>query len=168
MKVLVGSVLAAGMLLSGCKEESSARRAAQDAQDIAMVERLSKEPFKPIIPKPITEVDMTRYGLERVSCAFRKQGESDPVFLAGSDEGFMRIAGDLKRFAAKTESAQLPGDARSTYIGLSSWVDFIRQADGGDGGSQDTWPARMIIHDSQERVAFMSDGTMTCSPSTQS
>jgi hypothetical protein len=132
-----------------------------------MVERLSQEPFQPILPKPITALDVARYGLDKPGCAFRKNGEGDPLFIAGREEGFLRIGGELKRYAAKGTSADLPGGARSTYVGLASWVDLVRQPDGEPGATdaptdEMNWPVRLILHDAQERVAFMADGTMSC------
>ena len=156
------SGLLAGALMAGCDREDTARKAAEDARDIAMVERMSREPLKPIIPAPITAIDVARYGLDRAGCAFRKHGQRDPLFLGGADDGFMRIDGDLRRYAAKQQSAQLPGGARTTYVGLSSWIDLARLPDAATGGDARHWPARLIIHDSLERIAFMADGTVTC------
>ncbi|TCM22015.1 hypothetical protein EDF56_101695 [Novosphingobium sp. PhB165] len=148
--------------LAACGQGSPARKDAEDAHDIAMVERMSKEPFKPILPKPITRIDIDRYGLDKPGCTFRKQGDADPLFIANAEEGFMRIEGDLKRYAAKLESAQLPGNARATYVGLSTWVDLVSLPDKAGGSDNTHWPARLVLHDSQERVAFLADGEVTC------
>lgn len=158
--------LAALAILAGCAKEAPAGKAADDAQDIAMVQRMSKEPFKPIVPIAITRDDIARYGLDKPGCTFSRGQVADPLFVAGKDEGFMRIGTDLKRFSAKSISADLPGGARTTYVGLSSWVDIVRLPDGdvaiqGDSDAM-TWPARLIIHDAQDRVAFRADGTMRC------
>lgn len=170
-RIVASAMIAA--LLAGCGGEEhrareAAEKAADNAHDVAMVERMSREPFKPILPKEIGAVDMARYGLDRAGCAFRKDGAKDPLFLAGSEEGFMRIAGDLNRYAAKNESAQLPGGAHATYIGLSSWVELVRLPDAGTDSTQDRWPARLVIHDAQERVAFQANGTVDCSPRAES
>lgn len=166
LKAIGVSGLALAVLLAGCGDEHRAREEAKDAaevaRDVAMVERMSREPFKPILPKPIGPIDMARYGLDRAGCAFRKQGVKDPLFLAGAEEGFMRIGGDLNRYSAKTQSTELPNGTRSTYIGLSSWVELVRLPDQGTGAGQDHWPARLIIHDAQERVAFQADGMVDC------
>lgn len=151
-------------LLAGCgHKEPAAQEAAQDARDVAQVERLSHAPFKAIVPTPIGSQDVQRFGLDRPGCSFRKGNQGDPLFIAARDEGFLMIDNDLKRYAAKSTAAELPGGARTTYTGLASWVDLVRQPDAGNSSSQTEWPARLILHDSQERVAFMADGTVTCS-----
>lgn len=159
--------VALGLLvaLAGCGEAKSPEAKKSDAEkDIAMVKRMSKAPFKPILPKPITDIDMERYGLSHRGCTFTAKGDKMPIFVAGPDEGFMIVERDLDRFAAKTTSAELPGKARTTYTGLANWLDIVRLPDEGTGGDQIHWPARIILHDSQERVAFMTDGMMDCSP----
>lgn len=155
-------VVAGVSCLCACGPDDPARKAADDARDVAMVKRMSKEPFNPIIPKPITRIDIERYGLDKPGCAFTKDGAAVPVFIANADEGFMHIDADLKRFAAKTQSAELPGGARATYVGLASWVDLISLPDTVGGGDPNAFPARLILHDAQERVAFMADGQLAC------
>ncbi|WP_404480998.1 hypothetical protein [Novosphingobium sp. BL-52-GroH] len=154
--------LATIALLAGCGDGNSADTPAEAAHDVAMVEKMSREPFKPILPGGITGMDIERYGLDKQGCSFRRGAATDPLFIAGKDEGFMRVGADLKRFAAKDVSADLPGGARTTYVGLSSWVDLVRLPDEGSGSDALNWPARLIVHDSQERVAYRADGTMTC------
>lgn len=156
-------VLLAGLaLLAGCGDGNSADSPAEEAHDVAMVERMSKEPFKPVLPTVITEVDIERYGLDKPGCTFRKGNQKDALFIAGKDEAFMRVGADLKRFSAKDVSAQLPGGARSTYVGLAGWVDVMRLPGDGTGDDAMHWPARLVIHDAQERVAYQADGMMSC------
>ncbi|PNU06147.1 hypothetical protein [Novosphingobium guangzhouense] len=156
-------VTAAFAMLAGCGQETPAEQAAENARDVAMVERMSREPLKPIVPIPITAEDIDGYGLDRPGCSFAKQAPgAAPIFIATSTEGFMRVGRDFKRFAAKGTSADLPGGARTTYVGLSSWVDIVRLPDEGMASDANTWPARLIIHDSQERVAYRADGVMHC------
>jgi len=149
-------------LLAGCGQNNPAEEKAEAAHDVAMVERLNKATFQPIIPVPITAQDIASYGLDKPGCSFRKTGQADPLFIAGKDEGFLRVEGELKRYAAKSQSAGLPGGARTTYVGLAGWIDLVRQPDAGTGADDMRWPARIILHDAQERVAFMSDGVMIC------
>ncbi len=149
-------------LLSACHKETREQKAADDARDVAMVEQMSREPFVPIVPKPITNVDRARFGLDHRGCMFTAKGDKAPIFVAGPDEGFMDIDGNLGRYAAKVSSAELPGHAHSAYVGLDNWVDIVRQPDAGTNGTDVHWPARLMVHDAQERVAFMIDGMMNC------
>lgn len=148
--------------LAGCGGPSPETKAAQDARDVAMVERMSKPPLKPIAPEPISADQMRRLGLDRISCAFSRNADEPAIFLAGLAEGFMQVDGEIERLAAREHSAELPGDARSTYIGLKNWVDFQSLAGEGPAGDARHLPMRMILHDAQERVVFTADGTMSC------
>jgi hypothetical protein len=154
--------LALVAFLAACGDGNSADTPQEAARDVAMVEKMSQAPFKPILPGGITRMDIERYGLDKPGCSFRRGAATDPLFIAGKDEAFMRVGTDLKRFAAKGASADLPGGARTTYVGLSSWIDLVRLPDEGSGSDALNWPARLIVHDSQERVAYRADGTMTC------
>lgn len=160
------AVLVSLALLGACAAESPTesppKNAAQAAEDVAMVERMSREPFQPIVPDAITAADIARYGLDRPGCGFRKTGAPDILFFGDASDGFLKIGGDLRRFSAKTSSAELRSGARTTYVGLESWLDITHLPDAEGDGDPSTAPARLILHDAQERVAFMADGTLTC------
>jgi len=161
-----GVVVAVVVALAGCGQPDSKTRATQDARDVAMVERMSKAPLVPLVPEAISSAQMTRLGLGRVPCAFSLSQDGPAVFLAGRAEGFMQIDGEIQRLAAREQSARLPGDARTTFIGLKNWAEFQRLA--GDDGRSDAvqFPMRLVVHDAQERVVFTADGTMACIPPT--
>lgn len=150
-------------LLAGCSSQTPQERRSDDARDVAMVERMSRAPLVPVTPSAISRDDIARYGLDRPGCIFTKASGEGPLFIATRDDGFMRLGSEIKRFAAKQTGAGLPGGARTTYVGLSSSVDFARQPSDGTADDQADWPARMIVHDAQDRVAFMADGRMRCS-----
>lgn len=158
-------------VLSGCGADggSPQRKAADDAADVAMVERLSQPPFRPILPQQFTTEDIARYDLGRSGCMFRpgNKPEEAPLFVAQQDRGYLKIEGKLRPLAVKSGSAELPSGAHSTYIGTSHWVELVAQA-GGDGkgpGGAKAWPSRLVIHDAQERVAFDSLGQVSCTAS---
>lgn len=161
MRKTIAAVVCLGFL-SACGEEGASHDPAKAARDVAMVEKMSKEPFKPILPVVITQVDIERYGLDKPGCSFHKNRDKDPLFIAGKDEAFMRVGAELKRFSAKDVSADLPGGARSTYVGLASWIDLVRLPDDGSGSDALNWPARLIVHDAQERIAYRADGRVNC------
>jgi len=156
--------IAAPILLSACHENRE-DKAQEAAHDVAMVERMNQVPPVAIDPAPITPRDMKQFGLDRLPCAFVDKSRGlGPLFLGGADEGVLKLDDDLHRLAARSGSAQLPGGGRTTYVGLNGWVDFSRQPDAGTGAGQDNFPARMSLHDAQDRVVFVANGTMHCNP----
>lgn len=158
-------------LLGGCADEQGAKRdPADDARDVATVERLSQPPFRPIRPEAFTANDIDRYDLAREGCIFRPGTAVDgpPVFIAQKDRGYLKIDGRLQPLAPKSASSELPSGAHATYIGTENWVELVAQA--GDAGSAASasrkgWPSRLVIHDANERVAFDGLGQVSCTGS---
>jgi hypothetical protein len=154
-------------LVAGCGDDPAPqRKAADDARDVAMVERMNQAPFKPIRPQPFTPDDLAQYDLTREGCTFRPGNKPDepPLFVAQSDRGYLKVAGVLKPLSVKTGSAELPSGAHSTYMGLDSWIELVAQAGdeskGADGKT--AWPSRLVIHDAEQRVAFNALGHVSC------
>lgn len=156
--------------LAGCGgDKDPQRKAADDAHDVALVERLNQPPFKPVLPQAFTAEDIARYDLARSGCMFRPGNKPDepPLFVAQEDRGYLKIEGKLRPLAVKSGSAELPSGAHSTYIGTSNWIELVAQA-GGEGRGPDgakAWPSRLVIHDANERVAFDSLGQVSCNAS---
>jgi len=162
----MAALTAVALVLSGCgtspeeKPEQRNENAAGVARDVAMVARMNRVEARPILPQPFSKDDMARYDLAR-GCMFRLAGEDEaPVFVAQRERGYLKIDGDLEPLAAKGGSAELPGGARSIYVGLDHWIELVAQA--GEGGDKQSWPSRLVIHDSQERVAYDKLGRVSC------
>ncbi|MEW9856838.1 hypothetical protein [Novosphingobium sp. M1R2S20] len=166
MKKATGLLLGLAAI-SGCaNDEASRRDPAKDAQDVAMVERLSRAPFRPIRPEPLTGEDIDRYDLARDGCMFRPGSDAKeaPVFVAQKDRGYLKIDGRLQPLAVKSGSSELPSGAHSTYVGTENWVELVAQAtsEGRGAGGKGSWPSRLIIHDANERIAFDAPGHVSC------
>jgi len=162
-------VLAWMALLGGCGAHKEAQREhADDARDVAMVERMNQTPFKPIRPEPFTADDLARYGLASEGCAFRpgSRPNEQPLFVAQQDRGFLKVGGEVKPLAVKSGSAELPSGAHSTYIGLDNWIELVAQAgnEGKGPAGKQAWPSRLVIHDASQRVAFDVAGQVSCTP----
>lgn len=162
-----GVLLAGVALLAGCgRHEEPQHKAADDAHDIALVERMNQTPFKPIRPEPFTADDLARYDLARNGCAFRPGDKADeaPLFVAQEDRGYLKINGVVQPLSVKGGSAELPSGAHSTYMGLDNWIELVAQAgDEGQGpGGKAAWPSRLVIHDASQRVAFNAPGQVSC------
>lgn len=155
------------VLVSGCHgDEAPRHKAADDARDVAMVQRMNQTPFRPIRPEPFSADDLAQYDLARSGCAFRPGNNPDepPLFVAQSDRGFLKLGGVLKPLAVKTGSAELPSGAHAIYMGMDNWIELVAQA-GGEGAGPDgkkAWPSRLVIHDAEQRVAFNAAGQVSC------
>jgi hypothetical protein len=169
MRKTLGALLGLA-LLGGCGDHKKPEpKAIDDAQAIAMVERMNQTPIKPIQPQPLTAEDLARYDLARSGCAFRPGDKPDeaPLFVAQRDRGFLKIDGVLQPVAARSGSAELPSGAHSTYVGLDGWIELVAQA-GDEGKGRDgseAWPSRLVIHDAQQRVSFNALGRVSCTGS---
>ncbi|WP_260921744.1 hypothetical protein [Novosphingobium sp. 9] len=155
--------IALAALLTACHHQPTPEDRASDAKDIAMVERMNETPLRPIQPKPLDAAAIARFGLDRPGCMFTKHGQTAMIFFAGAQDGYMLADGDLQRFAAQEDTAQITDNARTGYVGLRYTVDFLRQPsdmDSGDG--MDGLATRMIVHDPHHRVVFTADGAMAC------
>jgi hypothetical protein len=162
-----GAWVAIGLaLLAGCGEAKTQNKAVDDARDVAMVERMNQPPFRPIRPEPFTAEDIAQYDLARAGCMFRPGDKPDeaPLFIAQQDRGYLKIEGKLQPLAVRTDSAQLPSGAHSTYIGTQNWVELVAQAGsaGKSPAGQNAWPSRFVIRDANERVAFNVVGQVSC------
>lgn len=162
-------VLGGLLLLAGCGEERQQRDSREDAHDVALVQRMNQPPFKPVRPEPFTTDDIASYDLAREGCMFRPGNNPDeaPLFVAQRDRGYVKIEGRLHPLAVRSGSAELPGGAHSTYVGVANWVELIAQA-GSQGAAPDgksAWPSRLVVRDANERVAFNSLGQVSCTVS---
>lgn len=170
MKRNIVAALLGMAVLGGCDDYKKPQaKIVDDAQAVAMVERMNQIPFKPISPQPLTAADLARYDLVRSGCSFRAGNRPDeaPLFVAQRDRGFLKIDGMLQTVAAKSGSAELPSGAHSTYVGLDGWIELVAQAghDGKGPGGMQAWPSRLVIHDAQQRVSFNAAGQVSCAGS---
>jgi hypothetical protein len=154
-------------LLAGCGEDAPPKaKAVDDAKDVAMVERMNQPPFRPIRPQPFTAADIAQYDLARSGCMFRPGNNPDeaPLFIGQQDRGYLKIEGTLQPLSARTDSAELPSGAHSTYVGTKIWIELVAQAGHGGAGSGagKAWPSRLVIRDANERVAFNAIGQVSC------
>lgn len=167
MQKAIGVLLGLAFL-SGCGggDREAQRKASDDAKDVALVEKLNRVPFKPILPEPFEAEDIARYDLARSGCMFRPGDNPNekPLFVAQEDRGYLKIEGKLYPLSVKSGSAELPSGAHSTYIGTQNWIELVAQA--GDQGTTvngaQSWPSRLVIHDSSERVGFDAVGQVRC------
>ncbi|PZO71611.1 MAG: hypothetical protein DI636_03275 [Pelagerythrobacter marensis] len=152
-------------LLACAPEQTAEQKAAADAADIAAVERAQQVPPEPINPQTIAFADIEKHDLFGASCAFVPETSgTDPVLLAMERAGWMKIKGEMIRFAPDAGSAALPLGARGRYTGAKyAFTLDIAEGEGRQSGSETTdFPARLVVSDERDQVAYEANGTAQC------
>ena len=133
MRVLL--VLAGTALLAGCGDDVSPdEQAAADERDIAMVENANKAmpPLRLVSPEPILLPDIERYDLLGEACSYAPGTSLGARVIAREADAFMKIDGEIERFAADPGARELPMHTRSVY----NSKDYSLVLALGDGGSE--------------------------------
>jgi len=113
-------VAAAMLLLAGCERElSPEEQALADARDVAMVKAANDAmpPLEMVTPEPILLPDIERYDLYGEACNYAPGTSFGTRVVAREADAFMKIDGEVHRFAADPGSRELPMRTRSLYNG---------------------------------------------------
>src|SRR5690554_1788110 len=114
-------LVAVGMLLlAGCdKELSPEEQALADARDVEMVKAANDAmpPLRMVTPEPILLPDIERYDLYGEACNYAPGTSFGTRVVAREADAFMKIDGEVHRFAADPGSRELPMHTRSLYNG---------------------------------------------------
>lgn len=108
------------LLLGGCGGELSDQEAAQQAErDVAMVKEANEQrsPLRQVTPEPILYPDIERYDLYGEACAYAPGTSLGTRVFAREADAFMKIDGEVERFAADPGARALPLRTRSLYNG---------------------------------------------------
>jgi hypothetical protein len=110
--------MGAALALTGCGPEPNPdEQAMADERDVAMVEQANKAmpPLKQISPEPILLPDIERYDLLGETCSYAPGTSLGARVIAREADAFMKIDGEIERFAADPGARELPAHTRSVY-----------------------------------------------------
>lgn len=110
------ALLLLGACGSGISEEEQAQ---QEERDIAMVKQANDQrpPVQQITPEPILYPDIERYDLYGEACAYAPGTSLGTRVFAREADAFVKIEGEVRRFAADPGARELPMRTRSLYNG---------------------------------------------------
>jgi len=116
--------LAAGvvLMLAACGGGmSDEEQALQEERDIAMVKEANDQrpPVRQVTPDPILYPDIERYDLYGEACAYAPGTSLGTRVFAREADAFVKIEGEVQRFAADPGARELPMRTRSLYNGRS-------------------------------------------------
>ena len=154
------------VLLAGCGSGvTPEEQALQDERDIAQVEKANDAmgPLKPVTPEPILYPDIERYDLFGEACNYAPGTSLGTRVIAREADAFMKIDGEIVRFAADPGSRELPQRTRSLYA-ARAYSLRLQLEGGGEPSAQGAidYEGSVTVFDSHGRVVYEGAGIAQC------
>lgn len=154
--------------LPGCGDgQSEAERAERNRLAVEAVERVNNAPppVDQIVPQPILYSDLERYELYTQTCAYAPGTSLGARAIAREADAFIKLDGEMLRFAADPGSRELPLGTRSLYDGRAYILQLSIHGEE-DGSAQGLAAGRhhgtMRVLDRWDRVVYEGSGTVMC------
>ena len=121
--------------LAACNQDpSAAEQSAEDKRIVEMVRAANEAPppLEEVIPEAIGFPDMEKADLFGLACSYAPGTSMGARVIARETDAYMKIDGEMVRFAADPGSRILPGNTRSLYNGreFSLRLDIESKVDG--------------------------------------
>ena len=153
-------------LLAACDDgPTAAEQQAQDERDVAAVEAAQTPPPLAINPQKILYSDIERANLFGAGCSFAPDGGGmGAIVLAKGEAGYMKLDGEIVRFAPDTGSVQLPLDAWSKYTGKENSFRLVLDEGDGEQSGMETvaFGAELTVRDERDQVVYQKRGVAQC------
>jgi len=154
-------------LMVGCGEEPTpAEQAREDEQAIAMVEKANQAmpPLQQVTPEPLLYPDIERHDLYGEACAYAPGTSLGTRVFAREADAFVKINGEVERFAADPGSRELPMRTRSLYNSKNYALRLQLESDAETGGSG-RYEGSIQLFDEYGRVVYEGAGLAECKSS---
>ena len=155
------AALAVLFVLTACGENlTPEEQALRDERDIAMVERAnnSMPPLKEVTPEPLLYPDIERNDLLGAACNYAPGTSLGTRVIAREADAFMKVDGEVIRFAADPGARELPLRTRSLYTGREYSLR-LQIAGGAEAGD---YTGQVTLRDSRGRVVYEGEGPAQC------
>ena len=157
------AALAVLLALAACGENlTPEEQALRDERDIAMVERAnnSMPPLKEVTPEPLLYPDIERNDLLGAACNYAPGTSLGTRVIAREADAFMKVDGEVLRFAADPGARELPLRTRSLYNGRE--YSLRLQIAGGGEQAEADYTGQVTLRDSHGRVVYEGEGPVQC------
>jgi hypothetical protein len=159
-------LLVAVLLVTGCGEElSPEEQALRDERDIALVEQANRSapPIRQLTPEPILYPDIERHDLYGAACNFAPGTSLGTRVIARETDAFMKVNGELLRFAADPGARELPVRTRSLYNGRGYSLRLEISGEGEQEGIETVnYEGTVTVLDAHGRVVYEGTGLAQC------
>lgn len=150
------------LLLAGCERQLTPDEQAQrDERDIALVERANdtKAPVRQLTPEPILYPDIERFDLYGAACNYAPGTSLGTRVVAREADAFMKVDGEVLRFAADPGARELPQRTRSLYNGREYVLRLQLEGEGTEG---EDYEGAVTVFDKHGRVVYEGVGLAQC------
>jgi hypothetical protein len=156
----------AAFMLAGCERELTPEEQAQrDERDIALVEQAGRvlPPLRQVTPEPILYPDIERYDLYGAACNYAPGTSLGTRVVAREADAFVKIDGEVLRFAADPGSRELPLRTRSLYNGRNHVLRLQIDGEGEQTGMETVnFEGSVTLLDAHGRVIYEGSGLAQC------
>ncbi len=160
-------IVAAGALaLASCGEALS--EGEQAAENAAMADQVREAnqagtPIEEVVPETISYPDMEANDLLGLACAYAPGTSLAVRVIAREADAYMKIDGEMVRFAADPGSRELPANTRTLYNGREYSLRLAIEEVLAEGEIENTtYEGTMWLYDRQDRVVYTGTGTANC------
>jgi hypothetical protein len=156
----------AATALAGCGEALSPEEQAQrNERDIALVEKANDAmpPVRQVTPEPLLYPDIERYDLYGEACSYAPGTSLGARVFAREADAFVKIDGEIERFAADPGSRELPMHTRSLYNSRNYALRLqIDENDEAGGPVENGYEGSVQLFDKYGRVVYEGTGVTQC------
>ena len=156
---------AALLILAGCdRGPTPEEQALADARDVAMVEAANEvmPPLELVTPDPILVPDIERFDLYGEACNYAPGTSLGTRVVAREADAFMKIEGEVHRFAADPGSRELPMRTRSLYSGKEYSVRLAIEEQDETDADTTKYEGSVTLRDRFGRVIYEGVGLAQC------
>ena len=154
------------LLLAGCDTEPTPEeQALADARDVAMVEEANDvtPPLKEVTPEPILLPDIERYDLYGMACNYAPGTSLGTRVVSRESDAFVKIEGEVHRFAADPGSRELPMRTRTLYNGKEYSVRLAIKGEAeAESDGTTSYEGSVTLRDRYGRVVYEGTGLAQC------
>lgn len=160
------AIAALVLVLGACSDQLTAEE--QAAEDAALAERVREAndtgpPLEEVVPETIGYPDMEANDLLGLACAYAPGTSMGVRVIARETDAYMKIDGEMVRFAADPGSRELPAGSRTLYNSREYALRLAVNEVVAEGEVEDTtYEGTMWLYDRWDRVVYTGTGTANC------
>ena len=148
-------------LVAACSEHDAVSDPVDAERDIAVVQQANNAPppVREIVPEAIGGPDMMRLQLSGAGCNYAPGTSLGARVLAGPQDAWMKIDGEMVRFAADAGATELAAGSWDHYLSTGYELQLALAEDPSDHHFDGT----ITLRDPYGRVVYLGTGYAQCS-----